>query len=92
MAALRHVTLVANTAATVSLDRDLREVGVMHKGNVTNPVYVRLDGTPATVKGDDTYTVLPGQHRWVPRLWSSGRPTAMSIVSAGAVEVEVEFP
>jgi hypothetical protein len=90
--AIRHGTLTANTVATVSLTRDLREVAVMHKGNVQDPIYVRCDGTAATVAGNDTYSVLPGQHRTIPRIWSSGSPTAVSIISAGAVQYEVEFP
>ena len=90
--AVRHVTLTANTAQTVSLaTRDLREVGVMHKGNVPDPVYVTLSGT-ATIAGDDTYCVLPGQHRFIPRIWSSGKPTNVSIISAATAAVEVEFP
>ena len=90
--AIRHVTLVANVATQVSVARDVREVGVIHKGNVTNPIYVRADGTTAVVKANDTYTLLSGQQRWVPRIWSSGGPTLVSIISAGAADVEVEVP
>jgi hypothetical protein len=90
--AVRHVTLTANTAQTVSLaTRDLREVGVMHKGNVPDPVYVNLSGT-AVINGNDCYAVLPGQHRFIPRIWSSGKPTNASIICAAAANVEVEFP
>jgi hypothetical protein len=90
--AIRHGTLVANTATSVSLPRDLREVAVMHKASATNPIYVRCDGTPATIGGNDTYTVLPGQHRTIPRLWSKGAPTVVSLICAAAVDYEVEFP
>lgn len=91
--AIRHGTLTANTAATVSLaSRDLREIWVMHKGNVAQPIYARCDGTAATVAGNDTYAVLPGQHRMIPRIWSAGKPSNISLISAGAVDYEVEFP
>ena len=90
--AVRHVSLVAGTAQTVSLaNRDVRSVGIMHKGNGAEPVYVILDAT-ATVRGDDTFAVIPGQQRWIPRIWSSGKPTNVSLISAAAVDVEVEFP
>jgi hypothetical protein len=90
--AVRHVTLTANTEKVVSLARDLREVGILHKGNGVEPVYVRLDGTAAAINADDAYVVLPSTQRWVPRIWSSGKPTNVSIISAGAIDVEVEFP
>lgn len=90
--AIRHVTLAANVATEVSIDRDVREIGVLHKGNVDNPIYVRCDGTAAVIKANDAYTLLSGQQRWVPRIWSSGRPTLVSIISAGAADVEVEIP
>lgn len=90
--ATRHGTLTANTAADVSVNRDLREVGVLHKGNSTEPIYARLDGTAATVSGDETFTVLAGQRRWLPRIWSAGRPTVISLISEGAIDYEVEFP
>lgn len=91
--AIRHGTLTANTAATVSLaDRDTREVWVMHKGNVVDPLYARCDGTAATVGGNDCYAVLPGQHRMIPRIWSAGRPTTVSLIAATGVAYEVEFP
>lgn len=90
--AIRHVTLAAGTATQVSLNRDLREIGFMHKGNVPEPIYVRTDGNPAVLEANDTFTVLAGQHRFVPRLWSSGKPTVVSIICATAATVEVEFP
>lgn len=90
--AVRHVTLTANTPATVALNRDLREIGFLHKANVVDPIYVRTDGVDAVVAGDDTYCILPGQQRWVPRIWSQSMPTSVSIISLGAVDVEVEYP
>lgn len=91
MAAIRHVTLAAGTATQVSLTRDMRQIGVMHKGNVPDPVYVRCDGT-AVLEANDTYCVLAGQHRFIPRIWSSGSPTVVSLICVGAATVEVEFP
>ncbi len=91
--AIRHGTLTANTAANVSLaDRDVKEIGVLHKGNSTEPIYARCDGTAATVAGNDTFTILAGQRRWVPRIWSSGKPSVISLISEGAIKYEVEYP
>lgn len=90
--AIRHGTLTANTVATVTLSRDLREVAVMHKGNDSSVIYARCDGTAATVGGNDCYAVLPGQHRTIPRIWNMGSPTNVSLISGGAVDYEVEFP
>jgi hypothetical protein len=88
----RHGTLTANTAASVSVTGDRNEVGVTHKNNVTNPLYVRADGTTAVINANDTFVVQPGQTRWVPRARELGSPTAVSLISAGAVQYEVEFP
>jgi hypothetical protein len=91
--AVRHVTLTANTVTQVSLtDRDLREVAVVHKGNAVEPLYVTAEDITPTVNGDDCYVVLPGAQRWIPRLWSKGKPTVVSLISAGTVDVEVQFP
>jgi hypothetical protein len=89
--AIVHGSLSASTEAQVSSSRDLRQVGVMHKGNSSDPIYACLDGT-ATIAGADCYTILPGQRRWVPRLWSRGKPTVVSLISASAVDYEVEYP
>jgi hypothetical protein len=91
--ATRHGTLAANTAAPVSLaDRDVKEIGVLHKANSTEPIYARCDGGVASVSGDDTFVVLAGQRRWVPRVWSAGKPSTISLISEGAIAYEVEFP
>lgn len=91
MAVVVHVALTANLEREVESSRDHTEIGFLHKGNVPDPVYVRTDGPIATVNGDGAYTVLPGQQRWVPRLQSSGTPTKVSVISAGAANIEVEF-
>lgn len=90
--ATRHGTLTASTAASSSVTGDRNEVGVCHLGNVTNPIYVRADGTTAVVGANDTFVVLPGQTRWIPRPRELSSPTVVSLISAGAAQWEVEFP
>lgn len=90
--ATRHGTLVANTAASVSVTGDRNEVAVTHKGNVTDPIYARCDGTTAVAAANDTFVVLPGITRWIPRPRNLGSPTAVSLISAGTAQYEVELP
>lgn len=89
---VRHGTLTANTATQLSQAGDRIEVGVTHKGNVTNPLYVRADNNAAVIAADDTYVVLPGQTRWIPRPRNLGTPSIVSLISGGAVAFEVELP
>lgn len=90
--ATRHGTLTANVAASVSVTADRNEVAVTHKGNVTNPIYARADGTTAVINAADTFAILPGVTRWIPRPRALGSPTVVSLISAGAVDYEVELP
>jgi hypothetical protein len=89
--AITHGSLSAGTESHVSHPRDVRKVGVMHKGNSSDPIYVTINGT-ATIRGADCFTILPGQRRWVPRIWSAGAPTIVSLISATAVDYELEYP
>lgn len=57
MARIKHVTLVANAAQTVTLDSDFSMVEVMNVDGVAR-IYYTVDGSTPTVAGDDTY-VLP---------------------------------
>lgn len=90
-----HGTLVANTATKVPGTVDVDEVGVLHKGNTADPIYVTA-GTnagvaTATVAGADTFTVLPGQKRWFPLPAQTAVP-AVSLISVSASGYEVEWP
>lgn len=88
----RHGTLTANTATQVSLTGDRVEVGVTHKGNVTDPIYVKPDNTTAVIGANDSYVVLAGQTRWIPRPRSLGSPTLVSLICATGAAYEVELP
>lgn len=92
--AVRHGTLTANTAATVTVAGGRQEVGVTHKNPAaTDPIYARADGTAATIAGNDTFTILPGMTRWIPRPRNlTGTNTNVSLISAGANPYEVELP
>jgi hypothetical protein len=88
----RQVTLAANTVTTTNFTGRVREVGILHTGNVPEPVYVRVDGTAPTVAGDGSFVVLAGQQRFIPREYFQVAPTVVKIISAGAAKLEVEFP
>lgn len=88
----RHGTLVAATVTTVSVTGDRNEVGITHKNNVTDPIYARCDGTNAAVAATDTYTILPGQTRWIPRPATLASPTVVTLISAGTPAYELELP
>lgn len=90
--ATRHGTLVANTATGVTVAGDRNEVGVTHKGNVADLLYARADNTTTVLAANDTFVILPGQTRWIPRPRELGSPTVVSLRSAGTVDYEVELP
>jgi hypothetical protein len=89
--AVRHLTLTANQVATVTIQGDHEYVGVLHLGNVENPVWATAVGTQnPTANGDDVYTVLPGTQRVIPRPGASGAST-VRLLCAAAAQIEVEF-
>lgn len=83
----KHETLGVADESTVTFGADFGRVAVL---NVTGtaPVYFRADGTAATVAGDDTYAVPPGARRVI-EVDTDG-PTAVSLISAAAADVEIE--
>jgi hypothetical protein len=90
MADPQHVTLVANTVKTITLDADANRVNILNVDGAA-AVYVTVDGTAPTVGGDGAW-VLPaaicdlelevtGPGNTVVKLISSGTPR----VSVGTV-------
>lgn len=92
----RHGTLTANTAKAVTIpDPDAAAswdtsstAAVLHVTG-TEPIYMRGDGTTATIQGDDTYTVPPGARRSI-RVATVGQEIRLSLISAADATYEVE--
>lgn len=90
MADARHITLVANTVATVTLDADYDQLEVV---NVTGTaaIYFTVNGSTPTVKGDGTF-VLPaavsgweGEYNRTPVMG----PAVVKLISTGTPDVAV---
>lgn len=58
---------------------------IVHHGNVTDPIYFRLDGGTAVSAADENQVLLPSERLFV-RLSPSN---AVSIISAGAATYSV---
>lgn len=86
-------TLVANTASSVTRTKDVSRFAVTHTGNVTGVLWVRYDGSAATVAGNANKPVLPGQTVEFARTTtlSPVDTTSVSLISSGAVLYSVEF-
>jgi hypothetical protein len=85
---VRHITLTANTVATVNFGKTLSNVAVFHTGNQTADVHVTLGPVDPVADANDTYVVPSGCRRTM-----SG-PTTVNQVrlrSTAAVNVEVEY-
>lgn len=86
--ATRHGTLTPDTPTEVAFSKDFGSVGIVHYGDVTDPIFVTVDGTEAAAGADGTFVVLAGTRRVIPR--DGGAPTEVSLVSEGAASYEVE--
>lgn len=95
----RYVTLAPNTAATVTYTPGFDRVAVWHDGTVDGIVYVDLSGKDAVVPSNTDGTVdhtvrmvTRGARRVLhASLFGVGRQTALSLKSAAACRVELEF-
>lgn len=83
----KHVTLVANTAQTVTVN-GRGPVRVINLG--TDIVYLNAAGAAAVVGADDTYVVGPGAVRLIDVADRDGT-IALSAVSTGTPAVSVEI-
>jgi hypothetical protein len=95
----RFITLAADTPAEITPDEPFDEVAVWHTNNVSDPAYVDITGEdaviPSDTEGEVDYTVrivTAGARRIVRRTSGASRkPRSVSLRSAGAVRLEVEF-
>ena len=78
-ARIATATLVAATADAVTLTSKPQSAEVVHHGNVTNPIYVRADGTTAVSAAAENEVVLPGERLRI----GLPRTGILSIISAG---------
>ena len=89
----KHQTLVAATQDTVNLTVYGRYLQIIHRGSVTNPIYVTVGKTAATatVAGDNTFVVTSSVPLVVP--WpvdSAGATVQVNLISAGAEAYSVQ--
>lgn len=83
----RHVTLTADTVATVTLDRQYGAVEVVNVDGAA-AVYFTVDGSSPTVAGDGTI-VLPAAVSGVEIPPGSDSPTVVKLISEGTPQVAV---
>lgn len=92
---VKHVTLVAATATTVTLTGYYKSLEVINLGDTA--IYARTDGTNPTVKGDECDVIPPNSSLTVGGNtdWSQGsgatRPTSTSVrlISSGTPDVAI---
>lgn len=88
MAASEHVTLVADTVATVTLTTNAGSIEVVNRTG-TAEVYFTTDETTPTVEGDDTH-VLPAAICAVTVAdETGGKNSVIKLISAGTPKVSV---
>lgn len=83
----RHVTLVASTVTTVTLDRQYGTVEVVNVDG-TDAVYFTVNGTVPAVASDGTI-VLPAVIGGVDLAADSNSPTVVKLISEGTPQVAV---
>ncbi len=84
----KHGALVANTVTTVDFVSGVSSPSAVELRNRSGSgdIYFRVDGTAATVGGDDTYIVLPGEALTVPTPSSA---VSVSLISSGTPNYSV---
>jgi hypothetical protein len=88
VAVVEHVTLTANTVATVSLAGNFGQVEVLNRDGVAE-VYFTTDGAAPTVGGANCH-VLPAAVNSVDVLdETSGTNSVVKLISAGTPKVSV---
>lgn len=93
MATVKTVTLVANTATDVTVDSggtgSVRTVTVKNLTSGT-VVYVAIDGSTATVKGDGCIAVMGGGYEAVSATKTTSTTATVNIISNGTPDVSVQ--
>lgn len=88
----QHLTLVANTVATVNFDKDFTEVEVVNVDG-TGTVYFTVDAAAPTVAGTGAHVVTAGIGAFAtaPSLGTTGdRKTVVRLISSGTPKVSVQ--
>jgi hypothetical protein len=96
----RYITLTPSTPATITYTPGFDEFSVYHDNSVAGIVYVDSSGNdaviPADTTGATTYRVKMvtsgAQRKFKVARFRQGNQATLSLVSATAVRVEVEFP
>ena len=84
-----HATLVADTEDTFDLTANgFDRLEIANSGDTV--AYYRLDGTAATVAGDETRSLLPGERQTIPAAGNGVLPNAVSVISSGTPTIHVE--
>lgn len=83
----RHITLVANTVSTVTLDSDYDWVEVINRDGA-GEVYFTLDGSTPTVAGNGTL-VLPAAISGVEMEYNRTTAAVVKLISSGTPKVSV---
>lgn len=80
---IKHAQLTADTADTVILDGDYRQVEVINRDGAEE-IFFTVDGPAPTVAGDDTH-ILPAALSGVtvPAGAANGEPTIVRLISTG---------
>ena len=83
-----HATLVAATADTFDLTANgFDRIEIANSG--TEVAYYRVDGTAATVAGDETRSLIGGERQTLP-VGHAGVFNIISVISAGTPTIHVE--
>jgi hypothetical protein len=89
----RHVTLAADTVATIDLLDRMTEVELVYRADPAvgtgAPVYFTVNGATPTVAGDDTEVLAPGIGRTVTTQPGVSGPTKVRVISSAAVAVSI---
>lgn len=85
----RFGTTIADAVAAEDFPADYGSVAVLNYAGGA-PLFVRVDGIPPTTAGEDGTKVVPaGARRIIDRSHLDG-PTAVRMISTGAVSYEIE--
>lgn len=82
---VKSATLTAGTADTITFSQTYPEVEVLHRGT-SGTLWVRADGSAATVAGDECYAVQPYEAVILP---PGPQPPSVSVISSDAVAYTV---
>lgn len=88
MAVRKHVTLVASTVATVTVDGGFEFIEVVNT-TAASLVYFTVDGSTPTIAGDDTWVAVPNVPVALENVDRAGT-VDVKLISAGTPVVGVQ--